>query len=147
MTNLTPNTNTLEVGTEIYYTGDIANADGFGEIVETVASRMTKTIGIRFKDGREMTVRAVQIGAEYHGHCNPRFVTRAAYDAYYNQRTANVAGRDAFLAGKKCIPCQDSAMMDMIKKNPDKQVGGSIAILGAWRKGWTTANLAAPVIL
>jgi hypothetical protein len=40
------------------------------------------------------------------------------------------------------VPGLDSQMMAMIKPGP---MGSSICVLDAWLKGWTAANLAAPV--
>ena len=69
-----------KIGDLIYYTGDRANPDGWGN-VETVTP---EDITLNLQDGRILHVLPQAIGGVYHGHCDPRFVTIAAY-AHYKQ--------------------------------------------------------------
>lgn len=57
---------------------------------------------------------------------------------------AEQLGRAAFERGAMCAPCLDPDMMAMVAAG-DGIVGSSIGILEAWNKGWTLANLEAPV--
>jgi hypothetical protein len=76
------------IGTEIYYAGDIANPSGFGKITQLNQNpRFGATYDIELEDGRELRgIPTILVGNEYHGHHGTRFVTRAAYDAYWKQR-------------------------------------------------------------
>ena len=73
-------------GTKIYYTGDMANHDGFGEIVEVLPNTNVK---VKMDDGRTSILFDQQVGTKYEGgHAGTRFVTREAYDSY---RSAQIA--------------------------------------------------------
>jgi hypothetical protein len=66
------------VGTEIYYTGDMANLDGRGAVVaHRLSSNWGDSLDIRLDDGREM--RAVQM-SNFSGP-GRRFITWADYQA------------------------------------------------------------------
>jgi len=52
--------------------------------------------------------------------------------------TAELAGRDAFAAGKKSIPFHDVNCMNLIENND----GEALTILIEWQRGWTNANIA-----
>lgn len=56
-------------------------------------------------------------------------------------KIARDLGRQAFKAGKKCIPAADQALTDLIAKN----TGRSVLLLKAWCNGWIDENLTAPV--
>lgn len=81
-------TTNIEIGTEIYYTGDMVNASGFFRVTEqdTSAVYMEEIGGTR-----RFGVRPVQIGQVYNGTCNPRFVTEAARNAYVAARLPAVS--------------------------------------------------------
>jgi hypothetical protein len=81
------------IGTEIYYAGDIANTPGFGKIVRlTPNERFGATYDIELDDGRELRgIPTILVGNEYHGYHGTRFVTRAAYDAYWKERVESPA--------------------------------------------------------
>lgn len=72
----------------VYYTGDMANAPGWFHPVGDMDDPSAH-INL-YEDGGEgrkfLQVRRSRIGDEYKGHCNPRFVTEEAYEAYYAQR-------------------------------------------------------------
>jgi hypothetical protein len=74
----------LTKGTRIYYGGDMANDEGFGEIVEEVAPDRfySDLVKIKMDDGREMTINKCMFSKEYKGHGGTRFVTKEAYDLY-----------------------------------------------------------------
>lgn len=70
---------TFPNSTRIYYTGDMANSSGHFEVTSNVRGQVT----LKEIDGdRKFTVYASQIGEEYFGHCNPRFVTETARQAW-----------------------------------------------------------------
>lgn len=54
-------------------------------------------------------------------------------------------GREAFAAGLRGIPAHDPELKNLIDELGDKTVGRSTPMLRAWSRGWTDANLAAPV--
>ena len=55
------------------------------------------------------------------------------------EESANKLGRDAFKAGKKCIPAHDPAMMNMLE---GMKVGQeAVNLLKAWRRGWDLENM------
>lgn len=75
---------TIEIGSKIYYTGDMANASGNF----TVARVNSFSVTLVEVDGdRKFDVYPSQIGDVYQGHCNPRFVTEEARQAYRNRFT------------------------------------------------------------
>lgn len=79
----------LAVGTKIYYTGDMANASGNFEVTAIETSRWGTNVTLKELAGgedRKFTIQAGQIGSVYQGHCNPRFVTEEARQAYRNRR-------------------------------------------------------------
>lgn len=75
----------LPLGTEIYYTGDMANSSGSFKVVDFAGSYVTlQEIG---GDGRRFPgIHSHQIGDVYQGHCNPRFVTEEARQTYRKSR-------------------------------------------------------------
>lgn len=54
-------------------------------------------------------------------------------------------GREAFASGMACTPTADPAVSDAIAGLPVG--GGAVKIMRAWMRGWTAANLAAPIEL
>jgi hypothetical protein len=82
----------IEIGTEIYYHGDMANQSGFfkvvnvdyvypGQSIQGAEFELQELDG-EFSEGRKFKIFGSMIDAEYKGHGGTRFVTRAAYDAY-----------------------------------------------------------------
>lgn len=58
---------------------------------------------------------------------------------------ATLRGREAFKAGRKCVPALDPGF------TAEACAGGGDAatvadLLGAWLRGWTLENVAAPVV-
>lgn len=75
----------LAVGTEIYYTGDMANSSGHFKVVDFAGSYVT--LQEIEGDGRRFPgIHLHQIGDVYQGHCNPRFVTEEARQAFIRER-------------------------------------------------------------
>lgn len=72
----------LKEKTRIYYTGDMANDEGFGCIKAVLWSKWGTEYDIKLDDGRDFTVSHTAFGPEYFGHCNPRFVTEKSYREY-----------------------------------------------------------------
>ena len=81
----------IEVGTRVYYTGDMANQPHWAEIVEIRTGRgqeVTLRADARDESPRTYTIPRHHIGDVYAGHCDPRFVTEAAWLAYRAERFA-----------------------------------------------------------
>ena len=73
----------LEIGTQIYYTGDMANCSDWGKVT-SVHSENLETVEVKFEGRKRTTILyANHIGLVYRGHCNPRFVTKKAYQEYF----------------------------------------------------------------
>jgi hypothetical protein len=72
------------LGTEIYYTGDVANQPGFGVITALNRdSQWGDSYDFTLEDGREIKgIATHSLGDKYEGHGGTRFVIRAAYDDY-----------------------------------------------------------------
>lgn len=72
-----------EVGQEIYYTGDMANRDGWGKITKVEPCEWYKyKYTLEMADGRVKHLTPYVIGEVYEGHAGTRFVTLEAYKAY-----------------------------------------------------------------
>ncbi|RJX17664.1 MAG: hypothetical protein C4575_12525 [Desulforudis sp.] len=71
----------LHKGTRIYYTGDMANREGFGTIVAVLepTKYSPQQVVIKMDDGREKKVPTAMFSKEYKGHGGTRFVTEDAY--------------------------------------------------------------------
>lgn len=77
------------LNTTIYYTGDVCNNDGWFTLVAIAeptsygqAIKLVEDEG-EYSEGRTINLPGVHhVGDVYRGHCNPRFVTKEAYDAY-----------------------------------------------------------------
>lgn len=77
-------TTNLEVGTKVYYTGDMANSSGHFEVVRKSATDITiKELG---EEGRTFRIYPSQVGDVYQGHCSPRFVTEEARQNFRKTR-------------------------------------------------------------
>lgn len=69
----------LREGDRIHYSGDLANEPGWFRVeLDRVGPWLVEENG-----DRRFTVSPTQIGDVYKGHCSPRFVTEAAYRAFY----------------------------------------------------------------
>ena len=68
----------VKIGDQVYYTGDRANNPAW-LTVECIGS---KNIGMISADGEAFNVLPSNIGDTYKGNCDPRFVTKYAYDTY-----------------------------------------------------------------
>ncbi len=82
----------LTQGTRIYYSGDMANIEGFGHIRKVLLSKWGTNYNILMEDGREKNVSHSAFGPEYSGHCNPRFVTETAYNEYKQKQIKKFVG-------------------------------------------------------
>lgn len=76
-----------EIGTRIFYTGDMANREGVFVITANVDGWLT----LSEVDGDRVfrSVPEMSIGRTYNGTCNPRFVPHAAVVAHRNERIAS----------------------------------------------------------
>jgi len=75
----------LKLNDEVYYTGDMANNDGFGIITNIVSDKWGTKITIKLDDDRIFTTSVSSFG-EYKGTCNPRFTTKESYDNFRNNQ-------------------------------------------------------------
>lgn len=83
----------LTRGTEIYYTGDMANCDGFGVVTRQVTSRWGEHVDIKMTDNADdRTMKGIS-PSNFDG-TGRRFMLRAEYDAL---RSAKI--REGFAAG------------------------------------------------
>ena len=67
------------VGTKVYYTGDMANQDGFFTVI---AHRNGSTYDLQEIDGERSILGVYSIADTYAGNCAERFVTAEARLAY-----------------------------------------------------------------
>lgn len=81
----------MSVGRRIYYTGDMANVEGFGVIVERKTSGYGTDVRIAFEDGREMWVSEIAFSETYSGNGSTRFVTARAYTEWKRKKMAEFA--------------------------------------------------------
>lgn len=82
---LDTNATAIRLGTKIYYTGDMANQSGHFTVTTTTPGWVTLTEEPGGEDRVFKGIHLFQIGHVYHGHCNPRFVTEVARQAYRNR--------------------------------------------------------------
>jgi len=78
----------MKIGTQIYYTGDCANEPGVFYVSEVFPAGYF-TLSERGWDGAGRIIRGVrpsQVGSQYEGHCDPRFVLLDAVEAWRAQR-------------------------------------------------------------
>jgi hypothetical protein len=73
----------------IYYTGDMANHSGWFAVTPAHNGNL-RLIEEDGGEGRDFIIGAYQVGDVYKGHCNPRFVTEAAYRAYRDEQMARL---------------------------------------------------------
>jgi hypothetical protein len=75
-------TRPLPVHTRVYYTGDVCNQPAWGSVDVVESTGGGTQYRILFDDGSASHILDFHIGDVYRGHCDPRFVTEAAYRAY-----------------------------------------------------------------
>jgi hypothetical protein len=78
-----------EVGQKIYYTGDMANCEGWFEIAAIVNNPYCKGYDLREIGGKGRIFKSVYeigIGDTYNGNCSKRFVTEEAYKKFKEQQ-------------------------------------------------------------
>jgi hypothetical protein len=80
----------LREGDRIHYSGDVANRPGwFRVMLTTTGPRLVEESDLVWGgESRSFILSPREIGDVYAGHCNPRFVTEAAYKAYHASREA-----------------------------------------------------------
>ena len=69
----------FDIGTKVYYTGDVANQDGDFEII---AHRNGYQYDLREIEGKREMLGVMSIATTYNGTCVDRFVTQEARLAY-----------------------------------------------------------------
>lgn len=83
--------NPIQNGSLLYYTGDVANASGWFRVT-LVQGHPLRQYHLREVDGGRQTILTgdANIGHEYHGHCDPRYVTQEAYNRYHAEKRAGL---------------------------------------------------------
>jgi len=78
----------LETGTKIYYTGDMANREGFGTITKVGGDRfVSRWYDITMDDGRVFpSLPHTSFSAKFSGGGLTRFVTKQAYQNWRNEQ-------------------------------------------------------------
>ena len=72
--------NELEIGTKIYYRGDMANPEGFGEITELTQDKWGSFFSTKLDDGRKQKqVPLVMLDSVDTENCSTSFCTLEAY--------------------------------------------------------------------
>jgi hypothetical protein len=89
MDNMKTASGTYEVGTAIYYTGDIANQSGKGTVtaLRPASAYGSASMDITLEDGREM--RGIQM-TNFGNHPGRRFWTMVEYQADRTKRIAQM---------------------------------------------------------
>ena len=72
----------LPVGTRIYYSGDMANAEAFGTVTKTYSTQFGERLEVAFDNGKTKILSPVYFSPEYTGEGDTRFVTEKAYREY-----------------------------------------------------------------
>ena len=73
----------LRKGVRIYYTGDMANEEGFGIIISQQQDKFGVFVNLKMDDGREFNhLTPASFSDEYLGDCGTRFVTENAYKKF-----------------------------------------------------------------
>ena len=79
-----------EIGTKIYYRGDIANEEGFGKITELISNKWGEYFSTRLEDGREQKSVPLFMMSDFDtGNGSTRFCTLTAYQ---KRRQKMIAG-------------------------------------------------------
>tara|TARA_Y100001937_G_scaffold128504_1_gene205508 strand:+ start:1638 stop:1952 length:315 start_codon:yes stop_codon:yes gene_type:complete len=83
----------LETGTKIYYTGDMANREGFGTITKVGGDRfVSRWYDITMDDGRVFpSLPHTSFSAKFSGGGLTRFVTKQAYQNWRNAESRRAA--------------------------------------------------------
>jgi hypothetical protein len=76
----------MDINDRIYYTGDMANIDGWFVVSKPWDKWNFEIVEEKGGEDRTMVICQSQVGEVYKGHCNPRFVTEAAYMSYKQAR-------------------------------------------------------------
>ncbi len=82
----------METGTRIYYTGDMANDEGFGTITAMTSDRWGHHVAIQMDDDREIKVDRIAFSDVYLGHGGTRFVTLEAYNNFTRENYRKFVG-------------------------------------------------------
>jgi len=86
----------VQEGDRIYYTGDMANDSAWCAVSEVHTDSLGQPVyvALRPEDTEDRwTIHVAQIGDKYHGHCDPRFVTERAHNAYHGERLQLIRDR------------------------------------------------------
>jgi len=76
----------LEIGTEIYNTGDMANPQHFGEITKILQNGRVCEITPHDKDIPKYRVEWFNFSPEFKGNCSTRLVTKEAWKKWYTAK-------------------------------------------------------------
>lgn len=88
------NKESLKKGTRIYYTGDMANEEGFGVITHQSHGMYGSFVTLKMDDSRVFeSLSVTQFSDVYEGHCGTRFVTEEAYKLFRKAQIAKIENR------------------------------------------------------
>jgi hypothetical protein len=73
-------------GTRIYWTGDMANLEGFGTVTKREVSKWGVNLTLEMDDGRKLCVSEIAFSEVYKGHGGTRFVTLEAYNKFRSDK-------------------------------------------------------------
>ncbi len=93
----------VAVGTEIYYRGDMANPEDYGEIIQILPASKhgPEQALIRTDDGREFVYYTAHISAVDSGNGSTRVCTKQAHEAFREERIRKMQkDRERLLGGK-----------------------------------------------
>lgn len=92
----------------VYYTGDMANQPGWFTASPSATAGAVLLIEDEGGEDRSFTLFERHIGHEYHGHCDPRFVTGEAYDAYRAARMKPIEDAAAAFRARRAARVQQA---------------------------------------
>ena len=72
----------VKVGDRLHYSGDVCNHRVWATVTEVKGNHVV----IEFDEGGSQPIPVYIIGDVYHGHCDPRFVTEAAYKDWHARK-------------------------------------------------------------
>jgi len=73
--------NEIKIGQEIYYRGDMANAEGFGKITEVIRDKWGDFFSTKLEDGREQKrIPCIMLAEIDTDNGMTRFCTKEAYN-------------------------------------------------------------------
>lgn len=88
----------VKQGDVVHYSGDMANRQGWFMVRAVLSPMQIQLVEVSGGENREFTVAEWNIGNVYAGHCDPRFVTFAAFNAWREALGRCPVAREAIVA-------------------------------------------------